>query len=274
MLPWNYGFHWDTGHLIFLGVFYAVVLIVLATVTFAWLRARKQATTAAAEAIRWRTDFQDLPARARRCRHDLTGEVEERICANSFACGHCEEHPKLLGGPERVLQPGIAEVSGLDVPLDRYYHRGHTWVQQEEDGTLTVGLDEFAAHLLENPDHVELPRAGTPLQVNGTAWRVQSGGAMLRVLAPVEGDVIASGSGEAGWYLRVKPRKPKPDLRHLLRGMEAAAWMRKEIEHMQLALPAPELGATVADGGAFLGRPDTLPQADWDALRAEMLLQI
>ena len=32
MLPWNYGFHWSTGSIIFLGAFYTVLVVVLTTV--------------------------------------------------------------------------------------------------------------------------------------------------------------------------------------------------------------------------------------------------
>ena len=31
MLPWNYGFDWNTGHIIFLGAFYAVLAAIAAT---------------------------------------------------------------------------------------------------------------------------------------------------------------------------------------------------------------------------------------------------
>ena len=31
MLPWNYGFHWNLGHIIFLGAFYIVLMTVVAT---------------------------------------------------------------------------------------------------------------------------------------------------------------------------------------------------------------------------------------------------
>lgn len=276
MLPWIYGFHWDLGHLIFLGAFYTVVLTVVTTVLYAGFRARRNMESPAAETIRWKQDFHDLPARDRRCRHELTGEVAERVCPNGFDCRRCDEHMNFVKKqrPDKAVPADIAGVCGLEFPLDCLYHRGHTWVRGGRDGMLTIGLDAFAAGLLDQPDQIELPSAGTRLQVNGTAWQVKTGDTTLRILSPVDGQVIETGSQEAGWYLRVRPRKAKPDLRHLLRGSEAVTWMQKEIERMQLALPVPGLGTTVADGAIFLGRPESYSQQDWDALRAEMLLQL
>lgn len=41
MLPTAYEFHWDTGHIVFLGVFYTVLAVVISTVILASLRARR-----------------------------------------------------------------------------------------------------------------------------------------------------------------------------------------------------------------------------------------
>ena len=75
MLPWNYGFEWNPGHVIFLGAFYTVVVIVATTVVLALLRARRDLGTHHEEAIRWHSDFHDLPAADRDCRHVLDGRV-------------------------------------------------------------------------------------------------------------------------------------------------------------------------------------------------------
>ena len=39
MFPWIYEFHWTAGHLIFLGVFFTVVTVIVASVTVAAWRA-------------------------------------------------------------------------------------------------------------------------------------------------------------------------------------------------------------------------------------------
>jgi hypothetical protein len=59
MLPWNYGFHWNTGHIIFLGAFYCVLTVVVATVIAAARRTRRALLEHRVEEIGWHADFQN-----------------------------------------------------------------------------------------------------------------------------------------------------------------------------------------------------------------------
>ena len=57
---------------------------------------------------------------------------------------------------------------------DLNYHRGHTWVREEKDGLLTIGLDEFASRCLGDLDEVILPPVGTKLVANGHGFDIQA----------------------------------------------------------------------------------------------------
>jgi hypothetical protein len=134
MLPSNYGFHWNIGHIIFLGAFYAVLITIAATLLAAAFRAWRAMVNHQVEKIRWHADFHDLPAQHRVCRHVLTGEFKSRECAHGFDCRKCETHAKLLERhqlPEPV-QPE-EDLFGMAFPMDRLYHRGHTWVHLETE---------------------------------------------------------------------------------------------------------------------------------------------
>ncbi len=162
---------------------------------------------------------------------------------------------------------------GFDLPLDRLYHRGHTWVRPEPDGTLSVGLDDLARRLVGTPERVELPAVGSRLQVNGPAARLTTRGNDVRVLSPVDGTVLEVRGEGAGFTLRVDPGAA-PELRHLLSGTEARAWGLRELERLQWALGPSELGAALADGGELLQDVGAaLPRDRYDALLGEMLLE-
>ena len=92
------------------------------------------------------------------------------------------------------------------MPLDRYYHRGHTWVQPADDGCFTVGLDDLALRMIGKPEQIELPAVGTEISAQGTGWVMKKGKASLRVLAPMDGVVVEQGTEEAGWYLKIRPK--------------------------------------------------------------------
>lgn len=276
MFPWSPEFTWDAYHVAFFGALYSVIATVAGTLALAAWRARRDAQGGRAPSIAWHGDFAEMPASARPCRHQLTGEAPGRACSNGFDCRHCGEHARLEALRQEVGRPASADAAvhyGFDLPLDRLYHRGHTWVRPETDGSLTVGLDDLARRLLGTPEKMELPRAGDELEVNGPAGRVTTRGKEVRVLSPVAGTVVeVRGEGPSA-TLRVDPGG-SPDLRHLLSGREARAWALRELERLQRAAGSESLGAALADGGELVEDVGAaLPSDRYDALLGEMLLE-
>jgi hypothetical protein len=276
MLPWNYGFAWNAGHILFLGAFYTVLVVVATTVVSAFWRSRRSLRERETEEIRWHADFSDLPAADRVCRHVLTGEFRKRECPHAFDCRECETHAKLI--ERRPLTP-VADAEedslGMTFPLDRYYHRGHTWAHLDADGTVTVGLDDLGRRLLGMPDSLEMPVPGARLEVNGTAFVAGKRDARVRVLSPVDGEVLAVDGPDGEWYLRIKPDSTgERAFRHLLRGPEVKPWLMREMERLQLALSAEGATPTLADGGVPVSDiAASYPETDWDAVCGKMFLE-
>jgi glycine cleavage system H lipoate-binding protein len=270
MLPGNSDFILDTAHLIFLGAFALILLTVAATLVSAAVSARRAVTRGQAASILWHEEFEELPAAARSCRHAMTGELPGRTCPRAFDCRGCETHARLV--TEAKPLPAI-ETAGFDVPVDRWYHRGHAWLKPEEDGTVTLGLDDLASRLVGRADLLELPAVGARLAENGPAFRLKTGKARVRVASPVTGEVVEKGSPEKGFLLRVKPDGPL-DTRALLSGDEAAAFFSREMDRLQLAISGARGVLALADGGLpveDLGK--AIPEEDRDRVLGEMLLE-
>jgi len=272
MLPWNYGFHWNAATMVFMGAFYTVLAIVATTIAAAGWRAYRDLRARKAEAIRWHSDFHDLTARDRACRHALTGEFQRRECPNAFDCRECRTHVRLAERSSAAASPEPEDdILGMSFPSDRLYHRGHTWVRREPDGLVTVGLDDLGRRLLGSPESVELPRPGQRIRVNGAAWSARKRGADVRILSPVDGEVVETGGPDGEFYLKVKPESQ--DLRHLLCPREIRPWLLREMERLQLALTAEGAAPTLADGGAPVADiAASCPEADWDAVCGQMFL--
>lgn len=269
MFPGVDGFHWTFAHIVFLSVFFAVVVTVLGTLASAAWRAASDLHTGRTAEICWKADFAQLPESERRCRHELAGRVETRVCPNAFDCRQCSEYAHYAALPAT----NEGNTLGLNYPENRLYHRGHTWVAPQDDGTLTVGLDDLAERLIGDPDSVELPQEGSDIQTDGTAWRINKSGHAIRVRAPIDGTVVETGGPQKGWYLRLRP-PGAVDLRHLLRGAEVAPWLAREIERLQIELAPPTSGPALADGGVLVaGMMDAMPDADWDAALAGTFLE-
>jgi glycine cleavage system H lipoate-binding protein len=287
MFPWVYGFTWNAGTVIFLGFFFAVIVVMSVTVAKAALRAYRERGKSAEDRIRWHEDFRDLPAVARTCRHVFTGEYQERICEREFDCRACPDHEDLtqlsVPRPTALAQTvGSLEIHGLHFPLDRKYHRGHTWVEGSGEGEPAhVGLDDLALRIIggEGKQFV-LPPAGTELRLNGTAFRVIDGaGSEVRVLSPVDGTIVETRNSPSGWLLRIQVKGGRNGLNHLLHGAEVRPWVVHELDRLQRILSRQgggEIGLTLADGGELM--PGELlgsdPRTRWASVAGELLLEI
>ncbi len=276
MFPFIYEFQWTPYHVVFLGLFFSVVGVILSAVSLALLRAFKTLRRRRHEAVQWEAEFEDLPVAARTCRHQIAGEVAHRTCNHEFDCRTCQAHQAFLAKLSPELAPAGTQESvfGFSLPLDRYYHRGHTWVTYDGDGIYTVGLDDFGNRMIGTPDSVELPAVGATLSANGSGWLIKKGRAALRILAPIDGVVVETGSAKDGWYLKVHGGEPEVETRHLLRGEEIKPWILRELERLQGAVSPAGVGMTLADGGELV--PDMskhAPHVDWDGVWGEMFLQ-
>jgi hypothetical protein len=274
MFPWSPEFTWDAGHVAFFAGFYGVVLAIATSLLLAARRALSDVRLGRVPELAWHADFAELPAASRACRHQLTGEAPGRACDNGFDCRCCAAHPAFLArraATPSTLIPGSC--FGLDMPPDRLYHRGHTWVRPEPDGSVTVGLDDLGRRLLGAPERIEGPAPGDRLRVNAPALRVKTRGTEVRVLSPVDGLVVESDGEGTAVTLRVKP-EGELDTRHLLSAAEVRPWVLRELERLQRVAGSGEGGVALADGGELVADPGgALPPARFDALLGEMFLE-
>ena len=270
MFPNVNGFIWTPLHLIFLGVFFCIATTIAITMLVALWRTRRDVAQGRAAAIAWHSTFEDLPERDRACRHELSGEFRHRHCELGFDCRGCQTHAKLVA-VHPVASTDEDNLFGLHYPTDRLYHRGHTWVRHESDGTVTVGLDAIGRAMLGPLEQVQLPAPGTQLQVNGEAWTVRQRGDEFRILSPVEGEVVEVGEPEDDYCLKVRPRGADT---HLLRGAEIRPWVMRELERLQMMLSPEPNAPSLADGGVLLDdMPAALPEVNWPSVWGRMLLE-
>lgn len=79
----------------------------------------------------------------------------------------------------------------MTVPADLKYTESHEWVRREADGTVTVGITDFAQESLGDMVFVELPEVGRRLAKGEACAVVESVKAASDVYAPVAGEVTA-----------------------------------------------------------------------------------
>ncbi len=277
MFPWVYGFTWSAGNLIFLGIFFTIVTVIGLTFGLSFLRSWRALRRDELAHIRWESEFHELPMPARTCRHVFAGDVRTRTCTHGFDCGTCSAHPRIeeLRRSGRIVRHGSAGGEGFSVPADRLYHRGHTWVRQEPDGTVLVGLDDLATRLVADRSALHLPPIRSRVGRNSPLGTVRKGAAEVRIMAPLDGEIVEIGGTTVDWLVRLRPRSLAANaFAHLLKPAEAAAWLQSEFERLQRSLAAGSVGVTMADGGLPMqDLASAVPDQTWDRVLGDVFLE-
>lgn len=77
-----------------------------------------------------------------------------------------------------------------DVPNELRYTKSHEWVDAAGDGTVTVGVTDYAQQSLGDLVFVELPSVGGNVDAGGACAVVESVKAASDVYAPLAGEVV------------------------------------------------------------------------------------
>ena len=105
-----------------------------------------------------------------------------------------------------------------NVPAELKYVDSHEWLRKEEDGTITVGITDFAQAALGDVVFIELPEVGDEVEADQDIAVVESVKAASDVYAPIAGKIVAINEelldapekanedpyGDA-WFFRMEP---------------------------------------------------------------------
>ena len=106
----------------------------------------------------------------------------------------------------------------MQVPADRRYSTEHEWALVEDDGTVRIGISEFAQHELGDVIYVELPAVGSRVKQKDQMGEIESVKAVSDLFSPVTGEVVEINSEvkskpelvnedpyNGGWLVKVRP---------------------------------------------------------------------
>ena len=108
----------------------------------------------------------------------------------------------------------------MNVPTDLKYSPEHTWLRQESDGSVTVGITDHAQETLGDLVYVEAPAVGRRVTKDEACGIVESVKTASDVHTPASGEVIAvnteladapekiNADAYAAWIFRLKPSNP------------------------------------------------------------------
>ncbi|MGM1021603.1 MAG: glycine cleavage system protein GcvH [Bacillota bacterium] len=104
-----------------------------------------------------------------------------------------------------------------EVKQQLWYTEEHEWVQRTKDGTVRIGISDFAQHQLGDIVFVELPGEGAAIEQGAEIGTIESVKTVSDLFAPVTGTVLKVNEAlestpelvnespyEKGWMIEVK----------------------------------------------------------------------
>lgn len=108
-----------------------------------------------------------------------------------------------------------------NVPGDLQYTEEHEYVRKSKDGTVEIGITDYAQGELGDVVYIELPKVGTTFGKHDVFGTIEAVKAVSELFAPIAGEVVAvnerldkepalvnSDPYGAGWMIKVKPSSP------------------------------------------------------------------
>ena len=105
-----------------------------------------------------------------------------------------------------------------NIPSDLRYAKSHEWLKLESDGTVTIGITDYAQNSLGDITYVQVPKVGATVSAGAAFGVVESVKAASDLYSPVSGTVVgANGKLDSapetvnqdpygsGWMIKVKP---------------------------------------------------------------------
>ncbi|RMF70555.1 MAG: glycine cleavage system protein GcvH [Calditrichaeota bacterium] len=136
------------------------------------------------------------------------------------------------------------EIKGCVILKNLHYAvDDHTWVDVNDDGTVTVGMTDVAQNLAGPLLHAKTKKVGTVRSKGKPLATVESSKWVGPVKSPVSGEIVEVNEKvledaqvinrspyKQGWLLKLKPSNLDEDLKELLTGDAAVEAYRQKID--------------------------------------------
>jgi CheY-like chemotaxis protein/glycine cleavage system H lipoate-binding protein len=167
------------------------------------------------------------------------------------------------------------------IPGGALISQGHCWASLGEDGSVKVGLDDFARKLIGRVDAVEFPnvgmrvKAGQPLfsvrqDLRRAQFHAPVGGKVVKLNEPLarESEALELTPYQKNWVCVIDADNLDADLPALRIGKSAVALFQDDIERLRSRLrgAGAEEGA---DAALLVGALERLDDERWEALAKE-----
>jgi CheY-like chemotaxis protein len=185
-------------------------------------------------------------------------------------------HIAHLSEKERLITGEFAIPGGV------FISDGHCWASISEDGTVKIGIDDFAKKLIGKISGIDLPNLGMNISKGQPLFSVRQGNRVIQFLSPVSGqvkninhdlvenlDALEFTPYEKNWFCSIDAEKLDSEIQALKIGKNAVAFYQEEIDRYIKTIK--ELSKTSASESFEMqwGQIENLGEKDWYFITGE-----
>jgi CheY-like chemotaxis protein/glycine cleavage system H lipoate-binding protein len=163
------------------------------------------------------------------------------------------------------------------IPGGVFLSEGHCWAAIDQDGTVKVGIDDFAKKLIGKIDDIEFPNLGMNITKGQPLFMVKQDNKSIQFNSPVSGQVkkvnqelrddIASleyTAYEKNWICQIDADNLDTELSQLKIGKNAVNFYQEEIERYSEEIKRFLKNESSREGSEFIwGQLEGLTEKDW-----------
>jgi len=177
---------------------------------------------------------------------------------------------KIQGKVHPAFEPSFSQYDLLSIddnnfgiPSDIILSKGHTWLKNNKDGLIHIGIDQLGTEALGSLSILNFPSIGKELKRGDILFEGSYGDKTVKFQSPISGIVESVNTDIIGkkisnpyetWGVQLSSKNLAENQGMFFQGSEAINWMRNELEKLRNFInahsPNVELaGATMYDGG-------------------------
>ncbi|MGA7838272.1 MAG: response regulator [Ignavibacteriaceae bacterium] len=178
----------------------------------------------------------------------------------------------------------------FSIPGGVFISNGHCWASMQQDGTVNVGIDDFARKLIGKIDDFEFPNLGMKIKKGQPLFTVKQGTKTIRFNSPVSGQVkkintilkneieaLSVTPYDSNWVCVIDADNIDNELKELKIGNAAVSFYQNDIEQFRTALKGAKKvdkpKVIVTGEEISIGELENLEQSDWDRLVQEFFVR-
>ncbi|MBL1213369.1 MAG: response regulator [Ignavibacteriae bacterium] len=167
----------------------------------------------------------------------------------------------------------------FSIPGGVFISEGHAWASVDQDGTVKIGIDDFAKKIIGKIDDIDFPNLGMKVEKGNPLFSIKQNRKSITFNAPISGtvtavndkltedlDVLEYSSYEKNWFCAIDADKLDEELPKLKIGKSAVNFYQRDIDDCRETFA--KLLEDTGKENMYVGAMEKLEEKDWNTVAA------